>query len=258
MLDIRHLESFYPVRERRFKRNILREYLQYKLLDNIFSNPVSTGLCFMGGTCIHIVHGSPRFSEDLDFDNRAVSREQFEKLVLKIKKSLELEGIDVEVKNTFTGEYRAKFRFSEVLYRSGLSGHKEGKMMVRFDCKAQDFDYEFEKVIINKFDVFRRINAAAAAVLLSQKFFCVLNRSRVVGRDFFDIIYLMGKTKPNWDYLDSKMGIKSSRELLERVLSRCRGIDMNSLSREIEPFVTSVRDAEKVVHFCDYLIQELG
>ena len=75
MLDIEQIQSFYPQHIRPFKKNLLREYLQYKILEAIFESPLAEKLTFMGGTCIHIIHGSPRFSEDLDFDNSDIDRQ---------------------------------------------------------------------------------------------------------------------------------------------------------------------------------------
>ena len=93
MLDFRQIESFYPEHLRPFKKNLLREYLQYKILEAIFESPLADKLTFMGGTCIHIVHGSPRFSEDLDFDNPGIGRHDFEALSRKGKKDLGAAGI---------------------------------------------------------------------------------------------------------------------------------------------------------------------
>jgi len=80
MLDIKQIQSFYPEHLWPFKKNLLREYLQYKILEAIFESPLADKLAFMGGTCIHIVHGSSRFSEDLDFDNSGIGRHDFEAL----------------------------------------------------------------------------------------------------------------------------------------------------------------------------------
>jgi hypothetical protein len=38
MLDLHQIESFYPEHLRAFKKNILREYLQYKVLDIIYDS----------------------------------------------------------------------------------------------------------------------------------------------------------------------------------------------------------------------------
>ena len=46
-------------------RMILTEYLQCEVLDSLYKQ--APNLHFIGGTCLHLLHGLPRFSEDLDF-----------------------------------------------------------------------------------------------------------------------------------------------------------------------------------------------
>ena len=69
MLDLKQIESFFPENLKPFKRNLLREYLQYKILESVFDSRFGSRLSFMGGTATHIIHSNNRFSEDLDFDN---------------------------------------------------------------------------------------------------------------------------------------------------------------------------------------------
>ena len=77
MLDIKQIESFYPEYLRSFKRNVLQEYLQYKILEIVFDSKFGEKLSLMGGTAAHIIHGSTRFSEDLDFDNLGLTKKEF-------------------------------------------------------------------------------------------------------------------------------------------------------------------------------------
>ena len=92
MIDITQIEKFYSEELRHFKKNIFREYLQYKILEIIYGSPFGKNLFFMGGTAIHILHDSQRFSEDLDFDNRGVNQDDFKALGKLIKEKLTLEG----------------------------------------------------------------------------------------------------------------------------------------------------------------------
>lgn len=62
MLTLSEIENNYPDNLRGYKRFILREYLQYKLLQIIFDSEYATQFCFLGGTCLRIVHGNTRFS----------------------------------------------------------------------------------------------------------------------------------------------------------------------------------------------------
>jgi hypothetical protein len=60
MLNLEQIETFYPENMRIFKRNLLREYLQYVILDIIYSSGYGSRLIFMGGTAIHMIHGVPQ------------------------------------------------------------------------------------------------------------------------------------------------------------------------------------------------------
>ena len=81
MLTVEQIFGHFPLPLRqRNPRGMLVEYLQYELLDSLFKNSAAATLSFIGGTAIRMVHDSPRFSEDLDFDNFGLSFEQFENL----------------------------------------------------------------------------------------------------------------------------------------------------------------------------------
>ena len=73
MLSLQEIEKYYPEKLKKFKRNILREYLQYKILQIIFNSEYANKLSFLGGTALKIIYDNSRFSEDLDFDNCVVN-----------------------------------------------------------------------------------------------------------------------------------------------------------------------------------------
>ena len=82
MLTVEQISGYFPLTLRqRNPRGMLVEYLQYELLDSLFKNTAAAELSFIGGTAIRILHDSPRFSEDLDFDNIGLSFSQFEELL---------------------------------------------------------------------------------------------------------------------------------------------------------------------------------
>ena len=257
MLDIKQIQSFFPEQLWPFKKNLLREYLQYKILEAIFESALADKLTFMGGTCIHMVHGSPRFSEDLDFDNPGIGRRDFEVLSQRVKRTLELQGYTVELKNAYQDAFRAYLRFPGLLHASGISGHRDEKLLIQIDTEPQKVQYHPDKFILNKFDVFSRISIVPADILVAQKIFCIFNRSRPMGRDFFDVVFLLGKSKANFDYLSQKMSIRNKTELKEKLLLRCAQLDFSRLAKDIEPFVYSKKDLNRVLMFPDFVQQEI-
>jgi len=257
MLDINQIESFYPKQLKPFKKNLLREYLQYKILEAISESPLSHKLSFMGGTCIHMVHGSPRFSEDLDFDNPGISRHDFKTLSQGVKRTLELQGYTVELKNAYGDAFRTYLHFPGLLYDSGLSGHRDEKLLIQIDTEPQKVQYRPDKFILNKFDVFSRVNIVPTDILLAQKIFCIFNRSRPMGRDFFDVVFLLGKSSVNFDYLHEKLSVRKKTELTDKLLSRCAQLDFSRLTKDLEPFVYSKKELNRVLMFPDVVQQEI-
>lgn len=253
MLSINQIESFYPDNLKPFKRNLLREYLQYKILEAVFTSKLANKLIFMGGTAIHIVHGNSRFSEDLDFDNRGLSRKAFEESAQVIARKLKLEGYNIELAYSFRGAFRAFVKVKDVLYENNLSTHKGEKLLIQIDAEPQEFTYAPEKVVINKFDIFTMINIVPAEILLSQKIYAILIRKRPMGRDFYDAIFLFGKTAPNFKYLQQKAHIKNMDELRTKLLARCGKLDFEHLAKDVSPYLFIPSDSQKVLLFKEYI-----
>ena len=65
---LKNLIDAAPSKNKIFKRNILKEYLQILVLDYIYSHKDYSRLIFYGGSCLAHCHNLPRLSEDLDFD----------------------------------------------------------------------------------------------------------------------------------------------------------------------------------------------
>jgi len=253
MLSLVEIEKYYPENIRAFKRNILREYLQYKILQIIFNSKYANKLSFLGGTALRIVSDNARFSEDLDFDNFGLKEKEFDEISQLVKKHLELEGYEVEVRNIFKDAYRCYVRIPKLLFDSGLSGYEEEKILIQLDTASRGFRYVPDKVILNKFDVFTEINVTPMDIVLSQKIFAIFNRKVPKGRDFYDAVFLLSKTKPNYDYLQLKLKIKRKEELKEKILTLENKLDFKELAKDVEPFLFNPADSKKVVLFARYI-----
>jgi predicted nucleotidyltransferase component of viral defense system len=107
MLDIKQIQSFYPGNLRPYQRNLLREYLQFKILESIYDTGLGRNLVLMGGTAIHLVHGNSRFSEDLEFDNRGFDKSDFDSLIKTVRMSLSRMGYKVDSRNVYWSAFRS-------------------------------------------------------------------------------------------------------------------------------------------------------
>lgn len=196
MLTLPQIVEQYPEILRPYKRALLREYLQLKILSIIFASEFAAKLSFLGGTALRIVYNNTRFSEDLDFDNFDLREGEFEALSRVVQKGLEAEGLTVEINFAGKDAYRCNIRFPEILHANELSPLAEEKILLQIDSFAHGFAYRPDKKILNKFDVFSEIFVTPLDILLSQKLYAAVNRKRAKGRDFFDIVFLLAMTKP--------------------------------------------------------------
>ncbi len=256
MLGIEEIERHYPDNLKGFKTFMVREYLQYKILQTVFDYAqYANKLCFLGGTCLRLVHGNTRFSEDLDFDNFGLSEEDFLSISSVITKGLQKEGYIVEIRNVMKGAFHCYIRFPNLLFQAGLTGHREQKILIQLDTEPQHFDFKPERHILNKFDVFTEIHTTPLDILLAQKFYAILNRKRAKGRDFFDAVFLLSRTKPNYDYLQLKKGIANPIKLKEAILEHCERLNMSEMANDVAPFLFHPKDELKVRRFVDYIQQ---
>ena len=249
MIDIKNIIKEYPKPQQAFKRRILREYFQYKILDLIYQSKHSDKLAFLGGTALKIIYGNPRFSEDLDFNNLKITPEEFNSLTQSVKKGLEKEGYKTEIRNVFKGTCRSYFRILNVLSELNLSEHKDEKIMIQIDTAPHNFNYVPENHLLQKFEVYRWIKAVPIDIILSQKIAAILERKRVKGRDFFDVVFLFSKTEPNYQYLDLKLGIKNKSQVKKALSKTAEKLDFRSLADDVEPFLFDPGQKDRIIYF---------
>ena len=252
MLDFQQIKDQYPENLQRFERAILREYLQYKVLQAVFESRHASKLAFLGGTALRIVYGNNRFSEDIDLDNSGLSWTEFEEVIQKVKRFMELEGFEAEIRNVAKGAYRCYLRFPALLYEQGLSPFREEKILIQVDTRSQGYLYKPKTILINKFDVFAEFRVTPLDILLSQKIYTAVNRKRPKGRDFYDITYLSSRTKPDMGFLNQKMGVETTESLRKEISARIAAYDFKYLANDVSPFLINPKDINRVEKFREF------
>ena len=262
MISLEEIRTFFPKGHQKNPANaeyMLKEYFHYRILDKIYSGEYASKMSFIGGTNLRILHQIKRFSEDLEFDCFNLSGEEFMSLTNDVILQLRQEGIPVEAEDKEKDKKLVAFRrnivFPGLLFDLGLTGHREKKLLIKIECEPHNYAYEFEKPIIQKFNVFTQIFAPPPAVLLSMKTGAVLERGK--GRDYYDFIFLSGKTEPDFGYLGDKFGILNHEQLYERILESCKTTNFKVKSRDFEKLVFDPVETKKVLFFKEYIQQKL-
>jgi len=89
-------------------------------------------------------------------------------------------------------------------------------------------------------------------VLLSQKIYTAVNRKRPKGRDFYDITFLLSKTKPDFGYINQKMGIPSPERLRKELLQKIEDFNFDALAVDVAPFLSTKEQVKRVVKFREF------
>ena len=217
MIDIEYIRSFFPpviARESRFDRYMLKEYLQLLILDHLATTPYINKVSFIGGTNLRLIQGIARFSEDLDFDCKDLSKQEFMEMTDSVVQYLRQNNVEVETRdkpNPKLTAFRRNLYFPQMLFNLGLTGHRDERFLLKIEAQDQGVQYQPIVANVNRMGFFFGIQVPPLDVLCAMKFSAILARQK--GRDFYDAIFLLSKTKPNLDFLKARTGISSIEEL---------------------------------------------
>lgn len=257
MLTFEQLKQYYGKSDGASSKSMLVEYVQCELLDSLFKQEASRYLSFIGGTAIRIVYGGTRFSEDLDFDNFGLSFSAFQELAEAVVDDMRIKGFMVEFRTIEKGAYHCYVKFPHILESANLAAMPEEKILVRIDTMQKDEIFHPDIYVLNKFDLYRNIKVNPADIILSQKLIAILGRKREKGRDFFDVSYLYGFTKPNFVYLEKILRI-SKEEFAQKLLARCKQLDFSALAKDVEPFLIKIEQSARVLDFYNFIQKQLS
>ncbi len=250
MLKLSEIKENYSPKLQVFSRGILREYIQYKILEVIYSSKFASKLVFMGGTALRIVYDNQRFSEDLDFDNFSLTVDDFENLTNLIENSLENEGYEIEIRNVYKGAFHCYIKIPKVLQLEGLSDISNEKITIRIDTTPQNYDYKKGLFLIDKFGVYQNISVVPIELLMAQKFAAILGRKRAKGRDYFDLSYLFGLgVEPDMLYIEKKLGFSNLSELRIAVLDHLKNVNLEDMVKDVEKFLFNPSHTDRIRNF---------
>lgn len=253
MLDPELVYSAFSGIPKGFRRAMLTEYLQCKILGYIYGSVLSKGLVSIGGTALRIFYGTRRFSEDLDFDSIDVSFQRFTELMDTVGKEFELEGVECEVSAKRPGPFTGTVRFTGILQEWELTARGDEVLRLKIDAGSQNYSYSPEIRILNRFDITATIPVAPDSLVLAQKLNAILERSRVMARDLYDSVYLFGRTEPDMRYLLQKQGTDNRRELANRINRKLSQRDIQRLASDLAPFLPDRKEVQKVKLFPEIL-----
>lgn len=227
------------------RRGILREYLQVKFLVVLYSHPTARKLSFIGGTALRLLHGTERFSEDLDFDNLGLKRPELDTLMTETAQQLMGENIAVEISAKLKeGVTYHELRFPKLLFDLKITTNPREKLMIKIDYSTQWKGQKPEAMLLSKYGFIEQIMTNPLPQVMAQKLAAYVNRKQTQPRDMYDIVWLYSRgVRPDKEFM------KANRmsNLVERAREKfSREGATETMTRRLRPFLFDESEVRKI------------
>jgi predicted nucleotidyltransferase component of viral defense system len=256
MIQLELIKNYFPAELREnaaFKKHILKEYLQLYILDFLSSTKYIEKIVFIGGTNLRLVKGIDRFSEDLDFDCKGLSKEEFTEMTDSILNFLQHSGLRAEVRdreNDRLKAFRRNIYFPELLFDLGLTSHKDERFLIKVECQDQQIPYKRVMVNIKGCGFYFPFPVPSDGVLCSMKLSAMLSRQK--GRDFYDAMFLLAQTNPDYSFLAAKQGIHNIFELKAATAEILKMVDLSIKKKDFEHLLFYKKNSERILSVGDF------
>jgi predicted nucleotidyltransferase component of viral defense system len=257
MITIDQIKNFYPASmsgNAGFLKHILKEYVQLLVLDYLSATPHVRKMTFIGGTNLRLVKGIDRFSEDLDFDCKHLSEEEFVGMSDDVLVFLHRNGFKVEARDKDKSRltaFRRSLHFPELLFELGLSGHKDERFMLKIESQDQGIPYEPTLGFIKGCGFFFSFPVPSDGVLCAMKIAAMLNRGK--GRDYYDVMFLLAQTPPDYRFLAARCGIHDLPELKAAVETSLQSVDLSQKRKDFEHLLFRRDNSQRILHFREFI-----
>jgi hypothetical protein len=162
-------------------------------------------------------------------------------------------GMRVEIRdreNKRLKAFRRSFHFPELMYELGLSGHRDERFLIKVESEDQQIQYESSMAHIKGCGFFFPFPVPTDGVLCSMKLSAMLSRQK--GRDFYDAMFLLAQTKPDYSFLADKQGIHNLEELKAATEKILKGVDLDLKKRDFEHLLFNKRNSERILYVNEF------
>jgi len=146
--------------------------------------------------------------------------------------------------------FRSRIYFPELLFESGLSAYKEERFIIKLESQNQEFEYIPQMTHISSYGFFFSFPVPPDDVFCAMKLSALLSRAK--GRDFYDALFLLSLTRPNYNYLAQKQNIHNLTELKIKLLELTEKTNLLSKSKDFEHLLFNKANKDKILNFREF------
>ena len=229
------------------EENILHEVMQQIALAGLSRGGFFEKAAFYGGTCLHLLHGMRRFSEDMDFSLLEPDLGfRFEDYFPAVVEEFKMAGKDVEIKMKHKGQpsaiESAFLKESSDVFDIGFTTEKRLKVKVEVDIDPPPkFSTEMKllelprKCWVRSYDL-PGLYAGKVSAALFRKW-----KNRVKGRDWYDVTwYIQNRVELDLAHLierakesEPTADVSTREKLLATFDARIDAIDFENAKQDV-------------------------
>jgi len=231
-------------------RGILREYLQVLILKELYRMEAGKKFCFTGGTYLRLVHQTKRFSEDLDFNAKGLTKAGFENALNKVKASLKKAGMDPQLAfSHWQNLWVAELVFPDIERVYGVVSRysrKEG-IMIKLEVNRPTWKIEPEALMIKGFGEMYPAVCTQRGAFFADKIDALMKKNRA--RHLFDLMFMLGAKYPIDEKVLRAVGVKEAPlEALARRVELFSPAELKAQAESLRPFLFEEHEAELIVN----------
>ena len=147
--------------------------------------------------------------------------------------------------------FRRNLHFPQMLFDLGLTGHREERFLIKVEAQDQGVAYVPQSANVNRMGFFFNLQVPPIDILCAMKLSAVLTRHK--GRDFYDSLFLLSKTRPNYDFLKAKNGIDSLEALKSAVATMQPTVNMEMKKLDFRHLLFHEENAERITQFYNFI-----
>lgn len=225
---------------------VAREFLQILFLKELYSQNFSKDIFFKGGTCIRLMYGGSRFSEDLDF-TVMMKEKEFMKVIGKFFKEMESKyPMKVKEKESIEGK-----TFLITTKMESISNDIFIKL--DFSFRKDVINCHKEIIVENEYPVVFTsfVYCLSKDEILAEKVRAFLNRDKY--RDLYDIWVLIDKgAKFQKEMINTKLEYYKQKYNAKDIQEKISSLSEKTFIEELRPFVP-ISQREKLGDFFEYI-----
>jgi predicted nucleotidyltransferase component of viral defense system len=254
----------YAAKTEQDEENALKEITQEIALYALAKSDFFEHAVFQGGTCLRIVHGLDRFSEDLDFTLKAPRKFDISPFLEKTSELMRAYGFEMEISGSEKADKAVQTRFlkddsiKKIVSLKHMRDLKK-KINIKVELDTNPPAYARDEMKFVEFPTDFSILSHDIPTLMSGKIHALLCRKFVKGRDWYDFSwYISEKATPNYEFLAAALkqtgpwegkNLKVDRLWLKETLTqKINVLEWKKVIEDVAPFLNSQKklDVEKI------------